>query len=49
MYNVKILEAQQVAKVLTLLVLRKADRVFPRCRRTMEDQYGLIHGVFSRV
>jgi len=45
----KILESEQAARVLTLLVLGKADRVFPRCRRMMERQYKLTNGVFQRV
>lgn len=49
MNNNKILESEQVAWVLTLLVLGKADRVFPRCRRMMERQYKLTNGVFQRV
>lgn len=49
MNNNKILESEQAARVLTLLVLDKADRVFPRCRRMMERQYKLTNGVFQRV
>ena len=49
MNGYEVLESKQAAKVLTMLVLGKADRVFPRCRRTMEDRYGFTHGVFSRV
>ena len=45
----KFLESKQAARVLTLLVLGKADRVFPRCRRMMERQYKLTNGVFQRV
>ena len=40
MNDYEVLESKQAAKVLTMLVLGKADRVFPRCRRTMEDRYG---------
>ena len=49
MNDYEVLESKQAAKVLTMLVLGKADRVFPRCRRTMEDRYCFTHGVFSRV
>ena len=49
MNNNKFLESDQAARVLTLLVLGKADRVFPRCRRMMERQYKLTNGVFQRV
>lgn len=49
MNNNKFLESKQAARVLTLLVLGKADRVFPRCRRMMERQYKLTNGVFQRV
>jgi len=49
MNDYEVLESKQAAKVLTMLVLGKADRVFPRCRRTMERQYGMTNGVFQRV
>ena len=49
MNNRGFLESRQAARVLTCLVLEKADRVFPRSRRVMEDQYGLTHGAFQRV
>lgn len=49
MNNNNCLESEQAARVLTLLVLGKADRVFPRCRRMMERQYKLTNGVFQRV
>lgn len=44
-----ILESQQAAKMLTLLVLRKADKVFPRMRRAMEEEYSLTHGTLGVV
>ena len=49
MNDYEVLESKQAAKVLTMLVLGKADRVFPRCRRMMERQYKLTNGVFQRV
>ena len=49
MNNNEILEARQAAQQLTMLELRKADQVFPRMRRAMEDAYGLPHGIFSKV
>lgn len=43
------LDPSQAARLLTVLVLRKADRVFPRMRRVMENEYGLVHGLMGRV
>jgi hypothetical protein len=31
------------------MVLKKADRVFPRQRRAMEQMYHLRNGIFGRV
>ena len=43
MNNNEILEARQAAQQLTMLELRKADQVFPRMRRAMEDALFRIH------
>lgn len=42
-----VLDSLSAAKLLTDMTLGKADDVFYRQRRTMEDSYGLPHGVFS--
>lgn len=45
----KILDNQTAAQLLSVMVLRKADRVFPRQRRAMEQMYHLRNGIFCRV
>ena len=44
-----VLDPLSAAHELTARTLAKADRVFYRQRRTMEDSYGLPHGTFSGV
>ena len=47
MKNKYVLDSLSAAKLLTDMTLGKADDVFYRQRRVMEDHYGLPHGVFS--
>ena len=44
-----VLAPLSAAHALAVKVLKKADRVFYRQRRTMEDSYGMPHGTFSGV
>lgn len=44
-----LLDPLSAAHELTARTLEKADRVFYRQRRTMEDSYGMPHGTFSGV
>ena len=44
-----VLDPQSAAYALTALVLKKADHVFYRQRRMMEDSYGMPHGTFTGV
>ena len=44
-----VLDSLSAAHALSANVLKKADRVFYRQRRTMEDSYGMPHGTFSGV
>ena len=44
-----VLDSLSAAHALAANVLKKADRVFCRQRRTMEDCYGMPHGTFSGV
>ena len=44
-----VLDPLSAAHELTASVLTKADNVFYRQRRTMEDSYGMPHGTFSGV
>ena len=44
-----VLDPLSAAHVLAAFVLKKADRVFYRQRRIMEDSYGMPHGTFSGV
>ena len=43
------LDLQAEALHLTAAVLQKADDMLPRCRRTMEGEAHLRHGIFARV
>ena len=49
MKNQYVLDALSAAHTLAARVLKKADHVFYRQRRTMEDSYGMTHGTFSGV
>ena len=42
-------KVRRTGEVKEKLSLEKADRVFYRQRRTMEDSYGMPHGTFSGV
>ena len=42
-----VLDPLSVAHALTAKTLKKADSVFYRQRRTMEDCYGMPHGTFT--
>lgn len=42
-------EVMSAARMLSSVVLAKADRVFPRQRRAMEEVYHLRNGIFGRV
>lgn len=44
-----VLDPLPAAYELAALTLKKADDVFYRQRRTMEDSYSLPHGTFSGV
>ena len=44
-----VLDPLSAAHALAAYVLKKADNVFYRQRRTMEDCYGMPHGTFSGV
>ena len=44
-----VLDPLSAASALSATVLKKADRVFCRQRRTMEDSYSMPHGTFSGV
>lgn len=44
-----VLDTLPAAHALAVDVLRKADRVFYRQRRIMEDSYGMPHGTLSGV
>lgn len=44
-----VLDPLSAAHALAVCVLKKADRVFYRQRRTMEDSYGMPHGTFMGV
>ncbi|MBQ7664556.1 MAG: hypothetical protein IJS43_04960 [Bacteroidaceae bacterium] len=44
-----VLDPLTAAYMLSAKVLKKADHVFYRQRRTMEDSYGMPHGTFSGV
>jgi len=49
MKNKYVLEPLSAAHALAVKVLKKADRVFYRQRRTMENSYSMPHGTFSGV
>lgn len=40
------MDPQSAAHALTVKILKKADRIFYRQRRSMEDNYGIPHGTF---
>ncbi len=42
-------EQEASAHALTVEILKKADEVFYRQRRNMEDYYGLPHGTFTKL
>jgi hypothetical protein len=42
-------EQEASAHTLTVEILKKADEVFYRQRRNMEDSYGLPHGTFTKL
>ena len=44
-----VLDPLSAAHALAARVLKKADHVFYRQRRNMEDCYGMTHGTFSGV
>ena len=44
-----VLDTLAAAHTLAARTLKKADRVFYRQRRTMEDLYGMPHGTFCEV
>ena len=45
----EVLETLTAEKLLSELVLEKADRVFDNCHRSMESRYHLRHGIFKRA
>jgi len=47
--NKNVLDAMPAAHELAVRTLRRADRVFWRQRRAMEDGYHLPHGTFAKV
>ncbi len=49
MKNKFVLDTLPAAQALAVKTLMKADRVFYRQRRTMEDSYGMPHGTLSGV
>ena len=49
MKNKFVLDTLPAAHALAVDVLKKADRVFYRQRRIMEDSYGMPHGTLSGV
>jgi hypothetical protein len=49
MKNKFVLDTLPAAHALAVDVLKKADRVFYRQRRIMEDSYGMTHGTLSGV
>ena len=49
MKNIKVLDSQAAAHELTVKALKKADNLFYRQRRAMEDTFGMPHGVFAGV
>ena len=49
MKNKFILDPLSAAHALAAKTLKKADNVFYRQRRVMEDSYGMPHGTFTGV
>jgi len=49
MQNKIVLDPLSAAHALAATTLKKADRIFYRQRRTMEDSYGMPHGTFTGV
>ena len=49
MQKQNVLDPLSAAHVLAAKTLKKADRIFFRQRRTMEDTYGMPHGTFTGV
>ena len=49
MQNKYVLDPLAAAHELAARTLRKADRIFYRQRRTMEDSYSMPHGTFTGV
>ena len=45
----EVLETLTAEKLLSELVLEKADRVFDNSHRSMESRYHLRHGIFKRA
>lgn len=45
----KVLETLTAEKLLSELVLAKAERVFDNSHRSMESRYHLRHGIFKRA
>lgn len=44
-----LLDPLSASHALTVLTLERTDRVFPRMRRAIEDEYGLRHGTIGGV
>jgi len=44
-----VMDQEASAHTLTVEILKKADKVFYRQRRYMEDTYGLPHGTFTEL
>ena len=42
-----VMDYQSAAHVLTEKILKKADKIFYRQRRSMEDNYRMPHGTFT--
>ena len=42
-----VLDHLSAAHALAVLTLKSADRTFYRQRRTMEDTFGMPHGIFA--
>ena len=41
------MDYQSAAHVLSVKILKKADKIFYRQRRSMEDNYRMPHGTFT--
>lgn len=44
-----VMDHQSASHELTEKILKLADKIFYRQRRTMEDSYGMPHGTFTKL